>query len=313
MPAEPVLCTAASRRLREPLAGSAPHALLWVLIEQPGPWGRDALTKSHLPDGIGAQLTTAAAELPVRLGLMRATGNHADVGRADHTVLVASTNPASPWLAKRRVSDLDVLTTFDFELALDAMQPPAGLPGEPVETPERMLLVCTNSRRDRCCATFGRPLSAALAAMAPIAVVQTEVWETSHLGGHRFAPTYVSLPDGYLFGGADAVFATTEACRGRTSLPPPAQVAELAVLRRHGEPTPRQLSVVEIDTTKNGSTQSGSAQSQAASRWRVRYDNSDDGHIEHDVIVERVEGDARPESCNRGPVPMLTWQATILP
>jgi hypothetical protein len=143
--------------------------------------------------------------------------------------------------------------------------------------------------------------------MAPVAVASTEVWETSHLGGHRFAPTYVSLPDGYLFGGADAVFATTEASRGRSSLPPPAQVAELAVLRHHGEPTPRPLSVVEVGTAKNGQ---GTAQE--PSRWRVRYDSSDDGHTEHDVVVERVEGDPRPESCNRDPVPMLTWQATIL-
>jgi hypothetical protein len=306
MTAEPVLCTAASRRLHEPMAGSAPHALLWVLIEQPGPWGRDALIKSHLPEAIGSQLTAAADGLPVRLGLMRATGSHADLGRADHTVLVASTNPSAPWLAKRHVPDVATLTAFDFKLALDATQPPPGLPGEPVETPERVMLVCTNSRRDRCCATFGRPLSAALAAMAPVAVVPTEVWETSHLGGHRFAPTYVSLPDGYLFGGADAVFATTEASRGRSSLPPAAQVAELAVLRRHGEPTPRPLSVVEVGAAKNGS---GTAQ---ASRWRVRYDSGDDGHTEHDVLVERVEGDLRPESCNRDPVPMLTWQATIL-
>jgi hypothetical protein len=51
-----------------------------------------------------------------------------------------------------------------------------------------MLLVCTNGRRDVCCALWGQRFYAAAAALLP------NVWQTTHLGGHRFAATAVSLP-----------------------------------------------------------------------------------------------------------------------
>ena len=81
---------------------------------------------------------------------------------------------------------------------------------------------------------LGRPMAAAFAASALASGEGAAVWETSHTSGHRFAPTYVSLPDGYLFGGPDAASASVDACRGRSSLEPAAQVAELAVLRSVG-------------------------------------------------------------------------------
>jgi hypothetical protein len=40
-------CSALSRLLDEPLAGTAPVAKSWIMLEQPGPWGRKALSQSH--------------------------------------------------------------------------------------------------------------------------------------------------------------------------------------------------------------------------------------------------------------------------
>ncbi len=95
-------------------------------------------------------------------------------------------------------------------------------------------LVCTNGRRDRCCAETGRPLAAALAARWP-----EETWETTHLGGHRFAGTLLALPSGVALGRLDAGSAVaackeleagrvpSAAMRGRAGHPAVAQVAEL--------------------------------------------------------------------------------------
>jgi hypothetical protein len=33
-------CSDISSALSEPLAGTAPEAACWVVLEQPGPWGR---------------------------------------------------------------------------------------------------------------------------------------------------------------------------------------------------------------------------------------------------------------------------------
>lgn len=61
----------------------------------------------------------------------------------------------------------------------------------------RDLLVCTHGTRDRCCATFGYPVYNQLRrTFDQDASGANRVWRVSHLGGHRFAPTVLDLPDG---------------------------------------------------------------------------------------------------------------------
>lgn len=55
--------------------------------------------------------------------------------------------------------------------------------------------VCTNAKRDVCCAKFGRPTFAALHREVP-----DRAWQTTHVGGHRYAPNVLSLPQGALYG-----------------------------------------------------------------------------------------------------------------
>ena len=96
--------------------------------------------------------------------------------------------------------------------------------------------VCTNGQRDLCCARYGLPVYARLRELAG-----GRVWQTTHVGGHRFAPNVLALPQGALYGRVfadevDAFFATVEAgelalphLRGRAALPPAAQVAETLI------------------------------------------------------------------------------------
>ena len=109
-------------------------------------------------------------------------------------------------------------------------------------------LVCTNGRRDRCCAEIGRPITAALAERWPEAT-----WETTHLGGHRFSGTLLALPSGHTLGRLD-VASAVEACAAleKGSVPvelsaavpatPAEQVRELHVLAG-GDP---DVDVVEV-------------------------------------------------------------------
>jgi hypothetical protein len=68
-------------------------------------------------------------------------------------------------------------------------------PGFGEAATEPVYLACTNGRHDRCCATYGRPLALALQASHG-----ELVWESSHVGGDRFAGNLVCLPDGHYFG-----------------------------------------------------------------------------------------------------------------
>lgn len=283
-------CSANRRAIGEPLAGTAPHARLWVLLEQPGPWGRAAPLESRLPTQVGQALTELTESRPVRLGLIRAVGTHADGQATARTLLVARTDADHSWLAARSITDVEALPgELDIAALLTSDGVPGALPGEPLPTPVSATLVCTNAKRDQCCAMLGRPLAASMAADAEL---DTQVWETSHTGGHRFAPTFASLPDGYLFGGPNAASRSLDACRGRSALPPAAQVAELAVLRERGARLPRPLSVARS----------------ADDSYLVR-----DGAAVFTVRVTLTPGPDRPESCGKQPVPSSWFSTTVTP
>jgi (2Fe-2S) ferredoxin len=231
-------CAAICRRLGEPLIGTAPTgAAGWLLIEHPGPWPAYGLP-SDVPAAL-ARFAHRALEHGVRTQLIRRpdrTGRQVELP----TVMIAGGPAGRRWIERRWIErrDLDDPRAFD---ALD----PAGFAacaapgfGSPVEA---ALLVCTHGRREVCCAKYGRPVAQALAArFAPL------VWETTHVGGDRFAANLVVLPSGGYYGRLDpedAVDVAQTALRGRidldrfrgtAGLPEAAQAAECLLRRALG-------------------------------------------------------------------------------
>jgi hypothetical protein len=63
----------------------------------------------------------------------------------------------------------------------------------------RDLLVCTHGSRDICCGKFGYPVYDLLR-RRHAARGELRVWRTSHIGGHRFAPTMIDYPEGRYWG-----------------------------------------------------------------------------------------------------------------
>ena len=65
----------------------------------------------------------------------------------------------------------------------------------------RDILVCTHGSRDACCGKFGYPVYETLRyGYAAASEGRLRVWRTSHVGGHRFAPTLIDLPEGRYWG-----------------------------------------------------------------------------------------------------------------
>ncbi|WP_030038964.1 sucrase ferredoxin, partial [Streptomyces resistomycificus] len=187
-------CSTVSRELDEPISGTAATASTWLLLEQPGPWGAKALTSSHLDPALGRALDASAKGTGVRVALIRRPGRHADSGSpTTRQVYVAHTRPGNAWLHAATTCDPRRLLELDLD-ALgrgDHSSFDAALDGRP-HTGGPLALVCTNGKRDRCCALLGRPLAAELAASGV-----EGAWEVTHLGGHRFSPTLLVLPYGY--------------------------------------------------------------------------------------------------------------------
>ncbi|WP_399890121.1 sucrase ferredoxin [Streptomyces sp. BBFR51] len=284
-------CSTVSRDLDEPVSGTAPVARTWLLLEQPGPWGAKALTSSHLEPALGRALEAAAKGTGVRVALIRRPGRHADRGTpAERRVYAAHTVPGRVWLHGTTIGDPRRLLDLDFA-ALgrgDRHTFDSVLDGGP-HLGDPLALVCTNGKRDRCCALLGRPLAAELAAGGA-----DGVWEVTHLGGHRFSPTVLVLPHGYVYGrvrshtveeilhGAREGRIVVEGCRGHSAWERPGQAAELAVRSAAGEDAAEALSVVRTDG--------------AAPRWEVTLAHRDGRHWRV-TVVQSASAPPRPESC----------------
>jgi hypothetical protein len=218
----------------EPSMASAPEASrAWLLIEHPGPWPHEP-TEAALPGPLG-DLVSSAAQLGIRVQMIRRPGRRVGDARG---IYAGWTAGAEPWLRRASWAPArpDVLAGLDLEKLAAGSAPGFGsVVGEPV------FLVCTHAQRNACCARLGGPLAQALAARYP-----GQVFQTTHVGGHRFAANLVILPHGLYYGPvgmAEATAAidayqrgtvTAGRYRGRAGQPRPTQEAEHEALTRAG-------------------------------------------------------------------------------
>ena len=300
-------CSQHSVDTHEPLAGSAPSATAWMVIEHPGPWGRDALEDSGLNSDWVEHLRTALSTHGVRTILARRSGarrgdtraepneaQHPYVPPPSHNVWVAACGPSGGVGRHGQISDFSELLQWDIEALGHGLLPEFGVAME-----DSWEFVCTHGKRDVCCATSGRQYALARQAAAPGA----HVWECSHLGGHRFAPTCLFLPSGRLYGRLDAAGfypAGTEPpadfLRGASYLSPAAQAADQAVRSASAMPAsaPTHLRVSpdglpEVSTT-------------------VNVETSDQGTWHVTCTASTIEA---PASCGAPSTVRTVWQAEI--
>jgi Sucrase/ferredoxin-like len=214
------------------MAGTASTVRSWLLLEDPGPWGRDALRDARLPQPMGLELQRRCRAAGVRPLLIRRASSNASAADGLACFAIRS-GPGPPWIERTRLAK--VTDTLDLDLPALGRGVRPGF--EPVDGP--LFLVCTHGRRDVCCAERGRPLAQALAA-----AVSDRTWESSHVGGDRFAGNIVAFPHGLYLGrvrpheAAEMAGAYAEGriplqhLRGRSCYPMPVQAAEHA-LRTH--------------------------------------------------------------------------------
>ena len=310
----------------EALGGTAGRATAWLALEHVGHWGRDVLDGSALGEELSEALGEAVSQAGLKFLLIRQAGR---AGRVLHGALDASGNPTHRVLYALCTPGEEKLYSF-------SVSTPEQLLDLPLDNPEALIqatsaelmdspaiLVCTHSKRDRCCALRGRPIAAHLADILP----GNAVWECSHTGGHRFAPVGIMLPTGYTYGRlsepsalaaylslAGRAIPSLHGLRGRSTDTPVEQAAEVAVrleLEKKGEEVTsgglvsRETSVQEaLDALNAASTNPAagpspelSAENPALEAARVTL---------HDgrtwvAFFERVTLEPRPNSCGKGP------------
>lgn len=248
----------------EPFLGTANDGVTtWVLVEEAGVWGSKVPKQAEgLPEAARKRLLELGENPGVRVQLIRRPGGLVDEGRP--WLFVVSVDPAEPGRSRavgRQLHDHAELSGLELDSELDGSTGAMALVSP-------LYLVCTHGARDRCCAKWGMPVFKRLCGLAGDEV--SRVWQTSHLGGHRFSPVVLTLPDGYLYGriGVDAdgrtvdeavsaetgrLWAETEAgriydlerVRGRSCFRSPVQFADISLRRREGWTGHRDLSLLE--------------------------------------------------------------------
>ena len=267
-------CADAARRRGEPLAASAVRYSRFLLLEVPGPWGASALDGKHIESGVARKLARMAAAAGANVLLIRrhsrrpAPAPAPGGGGRPLAWAVAETSAGTErvlWGSWRDPGEL---------LRLDLAAP---LPESAADTgPQRLALVCTNGKRDQCCALRGRPVAGAVAAGSG-----WDTWECSHLGGHRFAATMMLLPTGDMFGWLDeeSAVAVTRRFdagelvlphyRGRCGQPEPVQAALHAAALRLGDARRGVLRVSRAGSVPAGAVRGGQGPDPADGRWEV--------------------------------------------
>jgi hypothetical protein len=278
-PSSRPLCADISREADEPLGATASRVEHWLLVEYSGRWSRDVLGGSALPAGAKEHLREQLASLPhARLLFVRRPDRRAVSER--HVYAVRS-GASSATAYRAPIGEPDDLASIDVAAVLHGA-------GEVVDHP--LLVVCTHGKRDRCCARYGRPLYDELRRAAP----PGWVWQSTHVGGDRFAGNLVCLPEGLYFGrvgpdDARKVLAEyqdgrimLERYRGRSCHSFPQQAAERVVRERTGR---REIDGVRFV----------SMQREGAHVWTVRFRAGGD---ELAARVVREEGEPRFLTCD---------------
>jgi hypothetical protein len=258
------LCCETSAAMNEPMMGTAVTAAVWFMLEYTRPWGANVTEENELPGNVFKWLGEQVLRVNGRLQFIRQFRPDADV----LTFFVGVNDQTRPRLyefhlgAYADLLELDMVAVVggDNRYTSHLVTAPGGDGRyDPHLVTGQRYFVCTNGKRDRSCAVYGAALYRALADK-----VGSAVWMTTHLGGHRFAGTLLSLPDGTCYGrvtpsDVPQLLAASqhghvwrERLRGRTGYGPVEQVADFYARQELGLARLDALQWVDTAVTETG-------------------------------------------------------------
>ncbi len=291
-------CTQQALDVGEPLFGTATTDVdRWLLLEHGGQWAKDALQSPGIPDAVRAHFEAfLATDRRTRFQLIK--GEHEPQGARRLFVVSALEGRTAAWeVPFRDLAELVDLPLADFH---PDRAPPRG--AKPYAAP--LVLVCTHGKRDACCARLGSPLFRDL-----VKELGREhpglVWQTSHVGGHRFAANIVLLPHGYHYGRLDLAAARRvvrgylagrlsdlDRLRGRSCYPTDVQAAEFWLRQGAGRYGLEGLLLRRRDV-------------QADQKVGVTFHDADTDQLHELLVVRETTSDLASPSCGEAPKPVV--------
>jgi hypothetical protein len=187
-----IRCSAWAREVAlSPIATIGTYAG-YLLVETPLPWPRDIGELPALAP-VASLLGTAGYRLQA---LVPPSPNPDPAER--RIILHARPSGASDFGGYQR---FETRAGRDLEESVRSLMTSVEAGSTEFESPGIDLLICSHGKRDVCCGSKGTELAVRVAQTEARPGIRT--WRTSHTGGHRFAPTFVLLPEGTAWAYAD--------------------------------------------------------------------------------------------------------------
>ena len=179
-----VSCFLSSLDANEEMYGTAPRVDVWMLLEYRGNWPKDAVKNCGIPDISRNHLNHYLKTIPnSRLQLIKKYSNSYE----SLMFYIAVSEETGPRLYGIELENYDNLLSLDIA---------AIIRGNEYLLNKDLFIICTNGEHDGCCGKLGMPLYREISE----SMYGPDTWETTHLGGHRFASTIVCLPHGIYYG-----------------------------------------------------------------------------------------------------------------
>lgn len=243
-------CSQQSLDAGEPLYGTAAAEIeRWLLLEHDGQWHREALATESIPDEVRAHLAAWLQRTRgARFQLIR--DDRAEPLAFPRRLFIVTSREGQTRVRRLVAASWQEILACDLDRLADGPAPvsdDASADEPPIaELTGPLVLVCTHGRRDVCCARAGVPVFRELARDFG-RDHPGRIWQTTHLGGHRFAATLVLLPHAYTYGRLDVNAARRvvrgylagrltdlDRLRGRSCYPADVQYAEYWVRENAG-------------------------------------------------------------------------------
>ncbi|AFY88040.1 MULTISPECIES: sucrase ferredoxin [Chroococcidiopsis] len=193
-------CAEASRQAEENPIGWAAPCQLYILIECPPPWTGDEFASQSIPANLKVLVEEIYRAEPAAMVLL--IYSHI-LTRKDPTKLLIFRQKSGLCDGYSK-QETEVNCINDIALVLqDYLANPIQTEDPPPLT--RDILICTHGSHDKCCAKYGIPFyRQAIATVTSLGLENVRIWQSSHFGGHRFAPTALDFPSGRCYGRLDA-------------------------------------------------------------------------------------------------------------
>jgi hypothetical protein len=279
-------CSVLSREASEQPIGTASTADAWLLLEYSSAWGKRAFQESRLASAVKTHVKNALQAAP-RSRLLFIKQERASAGHL--TLFTVRSTETDASIVRMKLGSYEQLLDLNLAAILSGNQSGGGNVWE-----RPLFLVCTHGRRDKCCAKFGYALYKSLRSE-----VGDDVWQSSHVGGDRFAANLICFPHGFFYAhvaqeaGRQIVQQYSQQTlslnnyRGRCCYPPPIQAAEFFLRSESGFVGINDVKFLDyVPITGN--------------HWLVRFRSQQDGQTHEIYLKSQVSEFQNPLTCQSG-------------